>query len=411
MSPTDILAYGFLFAAIYTEVFLLITFLSEKSKINADLAPVFLSSYPTVTIVVPCFNEETTIEGTLTSLLGLDYPKDKLEIIAVDDGSKDGTWSVMQRYQGHPQIKVHQKENGGKYTAINYGIKHSTADLIGCLDADSFVAPDTLKKIAAKFEDPDTMAVTPAIRIHNPKTAVQYVQNIEYAMGIVLKKLFGILGAIHVTPGPFSIFRRSVFAKVGMFKHAHNTEDMEMAMRLHANHLKIENCHNAWVYTVSPPSFKTLYKQRVRWTHGFFENFLDYKHLFLNKKYGNLAFFTLPAAGVSILGFLLLLGVSATNLVYAASDKIVEIQTVGFHPRFDLSFNWFYVNTSTRMFLILTIYVIVFVFMLIGKKLTENRFSISRDMLYYFLLYPIIAPFWILKSLYNTVLKRKTSWR
>jgi len=96
----DYLVYPFIFAAIYFEAFLLVTFLNKPEKVASSYA--FSGIYPKVAMIVPCYNEESTIKGTVDSLLALDYPKDKLQIILVNDGSTDGTRAVMDSYQGNP---------------------------------------------------------------------------------------------------------------------------------------------------------------------------------------------------------------------------------------------------------------------------------------------------------------------
>src|ERR1035437_9666979 len=304
----SVLIYCSLFFATYFEVFLMITLLDNNKKLRLENSSMDdePTSYPTVTIVVPCFNEESTVDGTIKSLLAMNYPRDKFNITIVDDGSTDNTWQYIQKYADNPQIEIFKKANGGKYTALNYGIERSTADIVGCLDADSYVDKEALRRIVRYFEKPTVMAVTPAIKIYNPKTIVQHIQYIEYPLSIMVKKILSFLNALYVTPGPFTIFRRSVFTKIGPFRHAHNTEDMEMAMRMHINHLKIENCHKGFVYTIGPRTLKTLYQQRVRWIHGFLENIIDYKKVLFKKEYGHVAFLTLPFTIVSLLSVIMI---------------------------------------------------------------------------------------------------------
>src|SRR3989344_7290003 len=118
---TQTLTYIILFISLNFEVFLLITYFENRKDIRKENRDFNrnLKRYPTVTIIVPCWNEEKTVSKTLHSLLHLDYPKDKLKIMVVDDGSKDNTWKVVQKFKNHPQILLHKKENGGKYTALN----------------------------------------------------------------------------------------------------------------------------------------------------------------------------------------------------------------------------------------------------------------------------------------------------
>src|ERR1035437_2702037 len=130
ISLQTILIYCSLFFSTYFEVFLIITLLENNKKLRREniLIDNEPKSFPTVTIIVPCFNEESTVEGTIRSLLSMNYPRDKFDIIIVDDGSTDNTWRCIQKYSGNPQIEMHKKENGGKYTALNYGIERSKAD-------------------------------------------------------------------------------------------------------------------------------------------------------------------------------------------------------------------------------------------------------------------------------------------
>src|SRR5690242_13475864 len=123
MSP-ELLAYPFLFLAIFFEAFVLVTFLSAPAKRARARGPARADdpALPTVAIIVPCWNEESTVAGTTDSLLALDYPQDKLEVILVDDGSTDNTPAAMAQYAGNPRVNIIRTENQGKYQAVNTGI-------------------------------------------------------------------------------------------------------------------------------------------------------------------------------------------------------------------------------------------------------------------------------------------------
>lgn len=409
-----IVLHFFLFVSIYLEIFILTTFLIRRKDIvrERNFSPDTLSKFPTVDVIIPCFNEETTLGRTIESLLALNYPKDKLTLIIVDDGSTDNTWNIISEYsQKYPQIKTIHKTNGGKYTALNCGIEKSTAELIGCLDADSFVDPQTLRKIVQRFiEHPDTMAVTPAVRIYKPSTLIQMVQSTEYMFGVLVKKVMSFLGAIHVTPGPFPIFRSEVFKKIGTFRHAHNTEDLEIALRMHAHFMKIENVHNAWVYTVGPNSFKKLYVQRLRWTHGFIENSKEYKYLYFNRKYGNLGFLTLPIAIVLIASVICSVFFFLYHAIVFVINKIAEYRAIGF-SRINIHLSWFYISTKINIFLIVMLFILLLTLMLASRQMVEGKRGFTKEMLVFFVVYPLISPFWVLKSVYNSLMSKKTSWR
>lgn len=412
---TNTLIYIFLFASVNFQVFLLITYFENRLEIKNETkaqANVKLKRYPSVTIIVPCWNEETTVSRTIHSLLNLNYPKNKLKVMVIDDGSSDNTWSVVQKFQNNPQIELYSKENGGKYTALNFGISKLTTDLVGCLDADSYVHKDSMKKIALYFEDKETMAVAPSIKLWQPKTVLQLLQKVEYGFGIFTRKLYHYMNAIYITPGPFSIFRREVFENLGGYKHAHNTEDIEIALRMQKNGYKITHAHDAIVYTVPPKTMKALLKQRVRWSHGFIMNTADYRGMIFNKKYGNVGMLILPMACISLLSVLFISCVTVYNIVKALITEFIKIKTVGWNLQWGLpNFDWFYVNTE-MLALIGVVVATGSIFMIVmSKKMSEGRFDLGMDLIYYLSLYMFIAPLWIIKAAFNAIFSVRTSWR
>ncbi|MDB5225796.1 MAG: hypothetical protein JWL87_748 [Candidatus Adlerbacteria bacterium] len=403
--------YMALFLALYFEVFLLISFFEKRPLARTGELP---KTYPTTTIIVPCWNEGGTIGGTLESLLALDYPEDRLSIMVVNDGSTDNTGAVAAEYaERYPsRIEYFEKENGGKWTALNFGIARTKTELVGCLDADSFVARDALVEIIKTMEnDPEIMAITPAMKVNSPRRMIELMQATEYTFGIFFKKMFDNLSAISVLPGPFSFYRREIFDKIGMFKHAHNTEDMEIAFRMHLHGLKIANAHTAYVYTNVPKTVRTLVKQRTRWSQGFLQNSQDYAHMYFNRKYGNFGMLILP---VGLLGFAAAL-YSALYLVYrlvsAIVAKVSSLMATGIplslpSPRLD----WFYVDTSVMLFLTLTALVLTFVAVMLGQRIAETRLGV-RHLASYFLLFGFIAPLWLFRAAWGALLAQESAWR
>lgn len=410
----NLIVFVFLFISLFFEVFLLLTFLENKRGLNQDnnISPTQL---PSATVVVPCFNEEESVFGTIESLLALDYPRDRLKIMIIDDGSTDNTWNLIQRYKNHPTIEIFKKENGGKHTALNLAISKSTSDIIGCLDADSFVNPNTLKDIASYFSDRETMAVIPAIKIYQPDNILRKIQKVEYDWGIFLRKMLSFLDALYVTPGCFSFYRREVFINLGPYRKAHNTEDMEIAMRMQANNYKIKNCHTAFVYTIAPKKFSKLFTQRLRWTYGFFKNVIDYRNLFFNRKQGNLGFFILPVMILSALSTLWLVGSIIWNLVSKLKTFFMNWRAINFDLHsFNMShinLEWFYLNTNIITFIAIFCFSLMVIFVIIGRKISEGRIKPRPELLYFFLLYPFMAPTWLIKAVYNVLISKKTAWR
>lgn len=108
----SILNYFFAFLSVYIQVFFLISFFERRKDIviRKDTDLIKLKRYPSVSVIVPCYNEAKTIYGTVRSLLALDYPKSKLRVILVDDGSRDNTWELIQKFTKYPQIEAYQKK-------------------------------------------------------------------------------------------------------------------------------------------------------------------------------------------------------------------------------------------------------------------------------------------------------------
>ncbi len=405
-------SYFIIFLAIYVQVFFLITFIENRKRIIRREGKTDLARCSAVTITVPCFNEEKTVVGTINSLLGLDYPKDKLHIFIVDDGSTDKTWKVVQQFKNHPGIRLFTKPNGGKHTAQNLALVHATTDFVGCLDADSFVDPQALKRIMTYFLNPEVMAVAPTIIVYKPKTFVQYAQKAEYEMAVYIKKMLGFLGAIHVTPGPFSIFRKKVFENLGNYRKAHNTEDMEIAYRMQENGYKIEQCNDAYVYTVAPDSVKKLYTQRVRWISGFLNNTLDYRRLIFKPKYGNFAFFTVPSGIISIFAAFYIFGNGLHGIINKISEKFVQVSAVGVSSIFSFPrFDWFFFNTQASAFLSVLLFSLLIFSMVLGSRMTHGKIKFSRNIFILIAIYAVVAPFWLFRAAYNTAFSKTTAWR
>ncbi len=409
----SVIFYIFAFLSVYVQIFFLFTFLEKRRHIVHHADDLTLLDYPTVTIAVPCYNEHETIGKTVESLLALDYPKDKITIFLIDDGSKDNTWDLIKNLDNGKNIRSFHKENGGKHTALNLALENTNSEFFGCLDADSFVHNQALKRIMSYFEnDKRTMAVAPSIIVYNPKNIIQSAQKIEYDMAIYTKKMLGFMGGIHVTPGPFSIFRKKVFDELGNYHKAHNTEDQEIALRMQEHSYKIDHCPDAFVYTNSPNSVMKLYRQRLRWIYGFIKNLIDYRRLLFKKKHGTVALFTLPSGIISILGVVFLAFNVVYNIFRFVYNKIIQIHTIGFSNLFKLNyhFDWFFINTKAALFLSVLLYILVIVSVLIGRKMSEGKVTFSISILYFIIIYSVIAPFWMLRAIYNAIISKESSW-
>ncbi len=412
MSP-QVLAYPFLFIAIFFESFVLVTFLSEPARKARARTP--RGVYPSVAIIVPCYNEESTIAATCESLLALDYPADKLELVLVDDGSTDGTPAAMARFADNPRVKVIRKENGGKHTALNVGIAATSAEFIGCLDADSFVEPDALKELIDTFEDPQVAATTAAMTVHEPKNLIEHMQSAEYTFGVTLRHALAAVNGLYVTPGPFSFYRRSVVEELGGFREGHKTEDMEMALRIQRAGYRIENAPRARVYTKAPRSLLRLVKQRTRWTTGFMRNMrYDYHDLIGRRRYGALGTLVLPIGLIALLGGMLLFGLALYELLAHAASAFALRAGVplayAYLPRWT-GFDWFYLPSSLYLLLGAATILASVTMIVIGKRLSNAPQPLLLGIISYVLFYGLVAPLWVIRAATDVALGTERRWK
>ncbi|HEX5774959.1 MAG TPA: glycosyltransferase [Candidatus Paceibacterota bacterium] len=409
----EVLAYPFIFLGLYFEVFMLLTFLSAPAKERRTRRASL--STPRVAIIVPCYNEAATVAGTARSLLALDYPKEKLDIILVNDGSTDATKEAMEGFRSEPQVTIIHKENGGKHTAINAGIDAARdAEIIGCLDADSFVAPEALREMIACFDNPRVMAATPAMSVHEPKNLLEGMQNAEYIIGIAFRHALSAVNGIYVTPGPFSMYRRSIIDELGDFRHAHQAEDMEMALRIQRAGYEIENAPRARVYTKVPHTVPKLIRQRTRWTTGFLRNVMkDYRDLVGNPKYGVLGLMVLPLGFVAIISGVGVFLIAIAELVRLGARALSITSGVPLAytltPRF--SVEWFYAPITFVLVVSVVVTAIAIGFMLIGRRVSNTDASLSMNVVAYAFLYGLIAPFWLVRALADVAMGHRRAWR
>jgi len=306
----DLAIWVMYFISTYFAVFWLLVILENKIK---DETPGKLpKNLPLVTIALPIWNEEKSLVATLKSVLALDYPRKKLHIILVDDHSTDSTPNVIKEFlRTHAAAlknisiqSLRHTVNKGKGSALNTALKHAKGELFICLDADSFVKPNTLKIMIPYFSHKNVASVLPLMKLRTVKRFVLHLQYVEYLVNFFLKKVMSMLDCIHVTPGPFAAYRTSILRKVGGFATDNLTEDLEMALRLQKHNYKIIQLMNARVTTLAPTTMKAWFQQRNRWYKGTLMNLYLYKKMFFAKKYGEFGLFQLPmvlgAATVSI---------------------------------------------------------------------------------------------------------------
>ncbi len=277
---------------------------------------------PLVSVVIPAWNEEVGIVKSVKSLLENDYPN--LEIIVVNDGSTDRTEEKLLEYlhqlphEKAKKVRYFYKENGGKGTALNLGIKKSKGEIIVTMDADSAFAPQTISNLVKYFEDPSIDAVVGNVKITSNRTLVGFLQQLEYLFGFYYKRAHAVLGAEYIFGGACAAFRKkNTFARYGLFDTENKTEDIEMTMRLRYYGIKCTYAEDAICYTEGAASLTGLINQRLRWKKGRFDTFIKYRQMFFSTKKEHNKFLTFMVLPLSLLSELQLFfePIGATLLV------------------------------------------------------------------------------------------------
>jgi len=266
----------------------------SKSNGISPLLSTNKSNWPLVSVIVPAYNEEVNAIRTVKSLLAQNYPQ--LEIIFVDDGSKDETYTrVGEYFLANPKVRVYTKSNGGKASALNFGIQKSTADFVVCIDADTQLKTDAVTELMKKFDNENVGAVAGNVKVGNEINMITRWQSIEYITSQNFdRRAFDLLNCITVIPGAIGAFRKDAVLLAGGFTTDTLAEDCDLTMRLLRHDYVIRNCTSAISYTEAPETFRQFLKQRFRWSFGVMQCFWKHRDTIFNPKYKNFGMIAMP---------------------------------------------------------------------------------------------------------------------
>ena len=261
------------------------------SKYREDIQP-DVKSYPKISVIIPAYNEEKVIANTIEGLLETKYPKK--EIIFVDDGSTDNTLKIASEYKD--QIKVLHKENGGKATALNYGIQYSTGEIIVIVDADTIIGRQSLKEIVKGFEvNEHVAAVAGNIKVRNKMNLITKCQALEYITGIqIVRRAFDVFGSITIVPGALGAFKRSYLTEAGAYGKDTIVEDFDQTIKLLKAGLITQGSAKATAYTEAPNTLRDFIAQRKRWYRGNIQVLKRHSDALTNPRFGYLQKLSLP---------------------------------------------------------------------------------------------------------------------
>lgn len=307
---------------------------------SVDSLPKAYSDYELpISILVPAYNEAPTIVASVRALLQLRYPE--YEIVVINDGSSDATLDVLIRefslvafpevYRKrietktvhaiyvstrYPNIRVVDKQNGGKADALNVGINCARYPLFCGVDADSVLQPDSLYRVLQPFlDDPSTVACGGTVRIANgctvrdgfvekvglAKSTLALFQTVEYLRAFLFGRLgWSPLNALLIISGAFGVFRKEVVVSVGGYRTDTVGEDMELVVRIHRTlraqrrKYRITFVPDPICWTEAPESLRALGNQRKRWQRGLAESLTLNIGLLFNRRGGAVGWLAFP---------------------------------------------------------------------------------------------------------------------
>ncbi|MEO6406364.1 MAG: glycosyltransferase [Ferruginibacter sp.] len=265
--------------------------IQNKKEQNATLNK---NQYP-VSVIIPAYNEEVNICRTISSILNQQYPG--LEIIVVDDGSKDNTYNlVKEMFSNYENVMLYSKINGGKATALNYGISMASHDFIVCIDGDTQLKVDAIMQLMQRFDEEGNVgAVAGNVKVGNEINMITKWQSIEYITSQNFdRRAFDLLNCITVVPGAIGAFRKHAVITSGGFTSDTLAEDCDLTMRLHQNNFRVKNCTQAISYTEAPETLSQFLKQRFRWSFGVMQSFWKHKETFMNYRFKNFGMIAMP---------------------------------------------------------------------------------------------------------------------
>ncbi len=386
-------------------IYCAIYFLYISIKRSRDLPTTLY--HPGISVIIPVYNEEENIHNAITSVMEQDY-SGPIEILAVDDGSTDGSRKILKEYERKGFIRFIKKNKPGKPTgkvsSLNLGIKLAKHDYICVLDCDSIIESNVFKELIGYFENPKVGVAVPIIKIYKPETLLEKLQSVEYTLSMCIRKILSNVGGLFMTHGVGTIFRKKALIGVGGFIEGTQTEDLNIALKLIERGYIIKSSFNAIGYTVAPKKLKSLYLQRVRWNSGLIENLIWYKHMILNREYGNLGLFVLPINIVGSFIMVYTLGLMAYEVVKNIYYDVRDLTLTNF------DFNYFvsqkinnFMNFDTSILTILgAIALILFIifFYYMSKKINLS----SRELIKSYLLLPLyFTIFFILSAVFYIV--------
>jgi len=275
-------------------------------KIREERAYQSVPYLPSISVLIPSYNEEKVLARTLETVVEAAYP-DK-EVIVIDDGSTDRTLHIARSFS-HRGVKVIHRPNGGKASALNHGLLFARGKVIVIVDADSQVCKNTFIELVQPLRDPDVAAVAGNIKVLNRDNWLTKCQALEYIISInIYRRALDVFGSVTVVPGALGAYRREILVGGGQYDPDTLVEDFDVTIKALKTGKVVQASGNAISYTEAPQRIVDLVKQRLRWYRGNFQTLWKHHDAAVNSRYGFLQKLSFPFMFMSMV-FLPLAGI------------------------------------------------------------------------------------------------------
>ena len=251
---------------------------------------------PSVSVIIPAFNEEKVIGSTIDRILTSGTVD--LQVLVIDDGSRDGTADIVRtRSLADSRVELISIPNGGKANALNIGLQHARGDVVVALDADTQFERETIARLARWFADPAVGAVAGNAKVGNRINIITRWQALEYIVAQNLeRRALAALDTLTVVPGAVGAWRRSVLNELGGYPANTLAEDQDLTIAVQkAGYLVLFDA-SAFAWTEAPTTIRGFAKQRFRWAFGTLQCLWKYRGLTFRPRYGALGLIALPQA-------------------------------------------------------------------------------------------------------------------
>ncbi len=320
-------------------IFLLLVYLYKLPVLVKQAEVLDDDELPRISVVIPAYNEEKIIGRAIESVLNSNYPKSKLEVIVVDDGSSDNTYAVASRY---PVKVIRHEKNQGRGKAVMTGYRNASGDIVVTIDADTILDRDALRLVASYMvRDKRIGASCGRLKPLNSRGLLGIGQRVEYAIGYAYtKSLKSSMGWMLIPSGAFSAYRRELVVDADI--HDTIAEDFDLGLHVIRKGYRLGYVKEAVAYTEIPSNLASYIRQRTRWSVGGLQVLAKHRDMMFNPRYGSIGLFALPfhlvfgfmvmvmeAYGLSFLILLLLAGYFAieTFLVLVSWLILLKIYT------------------------------------------------------------------------------------